>query len=47
MKYIFNSNWNPSNVYALPKVYKSKKIVEIHENNNICSNTQPTEDLEE
>ena len=46
MRYIFNSNWKSSNFYVLPKVHKSKKILEeINENNNICVNMQPPEDL--
>ena len=35
-----------SNFYILPKVHKSKKIIEeISESNNICVNMQPPEDL--
>ena len=28
MKYILNSNWKSSNFYVLPKIHKSKKIIE-------------------
>ena len=28
LKYILNSNWKSSNLYVLPKVHKSKKIIE-------------------
>ena len=36
MKYILNSNWKSSNFYVLPKIHKSKKIIEeINENNSI------------
>ena len=46
LKYILNSNWKSSNFYVLPKVRKSKKIIEeINEINNICLNMQPPEDL--
>ena len=46
MKYILNSNCKPSNFYVLPKVDKSKKIIEeINESNNICLNMQSPEDL--
>ena len=46
MKYISNSNWKSSNIYALPKVHKSKKIIEkINESNNICLNMKPPQDL--
>ena len=46
MKYILDSNWKSSNFYVLPKVHKSKKIIEeINETNNICLNMQPPEDL--
>ena len=46
MKYILNGNWKSLNFYVLPKVHKSKKIIEeINETNNICLNMQPPEDL--
>ena len=46
MKYILNSNKKSSNFYVLPKVHKSKKIIEeTNESNNICLNMQPPEDL--
>ena len=46
MKYILNSNWKSSNFYVLPKIHKSKKIIEeINENRSICLNMQPPEDL--
>ena len=46
MKYILYSNWKSSNFYVLPKVRKSKKIIEmINGDNNICLNMQPLEDL--
>ena len=47
MKYILNRNWMSSNFYILPKVHKSKKIIEeINKSHNICLNMQPPEDLE-
>ena len=46
MKYILNSNWKSSNFYVLPKIHKSKKIIEeINVNQSICLNMQPPEDL--
>ena len=46
MKYVLNSNWKSSNFYVLPKIHKSKKIIEeINENHSICLNMQPPEDL--
>ena len=46
MKYILNSNWKSSNFYVLPKIHKSKKIIEeINKSNNTDSNMQPPEDL--
>ena len=45
LKYILNSIWKSSNFYVLPKVRKSKKIIEINERNNICLNMQPPKDL--
>ena len=46
MKYILNNNWKSSNFSVLPKIRKSKKIMEeINESNNICLNMQPPEDL--
>ena len=46
MKYILNSNWKSSNFYVLPKIHKSKKIIEeINENHSICLNMQPPEDF--
>ena len=46
MKYIFNGNWKSLDFYVLPKVHKSKKIIEeINESNNSCVNMQPPEDL--
>ena len=46
MKYILNSNKKSSNFYVLPKVHKSKKIIEeINESSNICLNMQAPEDL--
>ena len=46
MKFILNSNCKSSNFYVLPKVHKSKKIIEeIYESSNICVNMQPPEDL--
>ena len=46
MKYILNSNWKSSNFYLLPKIHDFTKIVEeINENQHICLNTQPPEDL--
>ena len=46
MKFILNSNWKSSNFYILPKVHKSKKIIEeISKSNNICANMQPPDDL--
>ena len=46
MKYILNSNWKSSKFYALPKIHKSKKIIEeINESHNICLNMRPPEDL--
>ena len=48
LKYILNSNWKSSYFYVLPKVHKSKKIIEeINESNNICLNMQPPEGLKE
>ena len=45
-KYILNSNWKSSNFYVLPKIHKSKRIIEeINESHNICLNMQPPEDL--
>ena len=35
MKYILNSNWKSSNFYVLPKVHKSKKIIEKIDKGNI------------
>ena len=36
LTYILNSNWKSSNFYVLPKIHKSKKIIEeINESNNI------------
>ena len=41
-----NSNWKSSKIHVLPKVHKSKKIIEeINENNNICLNMPPPENL--
>ena len=46
MKYILNSNWKASHFYVLPKIPKSKNIIEeINESNNICLNMQPPDDL--
>ena len=46
MKYILSSNWKSSNFYVLPKVHKSKKIMEeINESINICLNMQPQDYL--
>ena len=46
MKYVLNSNWKSSNFYVLPKIHKSRKIIEeINENHSICLNMQPPEDL--
>ena len=46
MKYILNSNCKSSNFYVLPKIHKSKKIIEeINESHNICLNMQPPEAL--
>ena len=46
MKYILNSNWKSSNFYVLPKIHKSKKVIEeFNESHNICLNMQPPEDL--
>ena len=39
LKYILNSSWKSSNLYVLPNIHKSKKIIEeINESNNICLN---------
>ena len=46
LKYILNNNWKSSSFLALPKVHKSKKIIEeINESNNMCLNMQPPDDL--
>ena len=45
MKYISNSNWKSSIFCILPKIHKSKRIIEeINESHNIL-NMQPREDL--
>ena len=46
LKYFLNSNWKSSNFYVLPKIHKSRTIIEeINESNNISLNMQPPEDL--
>ena len=48
MRHTLNSNWTSSNFYVLPKVHKSKKIVEeINKSDNICVNMQPPVDLKD
>ena len=46
LNYIFNSHWKSSTFSVLPKVHKSKEIIEENnESNNMCLNMQPPDDL--
>ena len=46
LNYIFNSHWKSSSFSVLPKVHKSKEIIEENnESNNMCLNMQRPDDL--